>query len=158
MQTNRLILRPLRDTDLDDVLGLYNTPEVSKGYAGNISQKKPQFKDTVRFITMVASLEDDGAIITQLKSIAEGSAFHAIITLKDTGEFVGECALRMNGWARNRNACFTIGMMPQYQGKGYGKEASKYVVDYGFRWLGLHRVTIEVFGSNTAAIALYESM
>lgn len=64
----------------------------------------------------------------------------------------------MSGWARNRNACYTIGMMPQYQGKGYGKEASKYVVDYGFAWLGLHRITIEVFGNNTRAIALYESM
>lgn len=62
MQTDRLILRPLGETDLDDLLGLYNTPEVSKGYAGSISQKTPKFKDTVCSIDVVKILLADEVI------------------------------------------------------------------------------------------------
>jgi RimJ/RimL family protein N-acetyltransferase len=34
----------------------------------------------------------------------------------------------------------------------------RFVVDYGFRWLALHRVSLGVFESNKGAIATYKKM
>ncbi|KAF7982261.1 hypothetical protein HWV62_29499 [Athelia sp. TMB] len=43
-------------------------------------------------------------------------------------------------------------------GKGYSSEALGWVVDYAFRWLALHRVSLSVFQSNKESISSYEKM
>jgi RimJ/RimL family protein N-acetyltransferase len=40
-------------------------------------------------------------------------------------------------------------------GKGYGTEATRLTLDYGFRLLGLHNIMLSVFSANTAAIRAY---
>ena len=44
----------------------------------------------------------------------------------------------------------------QEWGKGYGKAASKLLVDFGFRDINLHRIWLKVFGDNKAAIKIYK--
>jgi RimJ/RimL family protein N-acetyltransferase len=43
-------------------------------------------------------------------------------------------------------------------GKGYGTDASKITIRYGFQELNLHRVWLDVFGYNDRAKALYERL
>lgn len=43
-------------------------------------------------------------------------------------------------------------------GKGYGTEAAKLMVDYGFRKLNLHRIFLRVFAENLVAIRSYEKV
>jgi RimJ/RimL family protein N-acetyltransferase len=45
---------------------------------------------------------------------------------------------------------------PTYRGKGYGSEALRLILRYGFMELGLHRVGLTVLAYNTAAIRAYE--
>ena len=44
------------------------------------------------------------------------------------------------------------------QGKGYGSEAIKWVLEWGFLAAGLHRVTIGCFSFNEGARRLYERL
>jgi len=41
-------------------------------------------------------------------------------------------------------------------GKGYGTEATRLTLDYGFRLLGLHNIMLSVSSANTAAIRAYK--
>ena len=40
--------------------------------------------------------------------------------------------------------------------KGYGTEAVKLILDYGFNYLNLHSIRLSVFGNNERAIACYK--
>ena len=42
------------------------------------------------------------------------------------------------------------------RGKGYGKEAMKLLLEYGFNKLNFHRIQLNVLEFNYGAIALYE--
>jgi RimJ/RimL family protein N-acetyltransferase len=44
----------------------------------------------------------------------------------------------------------------QSRGRGYGTEITKYIVDYGFRELNLHRIHLGVLSSNKAGINAYK--
>jgi RimJ/RimL family protein N-acetyltransferase len=59
---------------------------------------------------------------------------------------------------KNRDSMIAIALLPKFWNEGYGTEAMRFVVDYGFRWLALHRVSLGVFESNKGAIATYKKM
>lgn len=46
----------------------------------------------------------------------------------------------------------------KYWGKGYGTEACKLILDFGFNALNLHNITLGVFSYNTRAIKSYEKI
>ncbi|NYB75436.1 GNAT family N-acetyltransferase [Sedimentibacter hydroxybenzoicus DSM 7310] len=57
----------------------------------------------------------------------------------------------------NKVATLFIGIGNKYvRGRGYGKEALKLLLEYGFNKLGFHRIQLNVLEFNTAAISLYE--
>lgn len=47
---------------------------------------------------------------------------------------------------------------PEYRGRGYGSDAIRTILRYGFEDLGLHRVGLSVFEFNEAAMAAYEKL
>lgn len=58
----------------------------------------------------------------------------------------------------NRSAEFAIAIgADEYRGKGYGGDALKALIRYGFNELNLHRIYCEVF-SNNQAISLYQKL
>lgn len=135
--TDRLILRPFRDSDKDDLLSMSNIAEVER-YAG----PSPVVPHGPKFIDNILKFQED-------------AIFYAVITLNPTGEFMGHILLSQRE-SKNRAAMLGISMMPQYWSKGYGTEAIKFAVDYGFRWLGLHRVGLGTLSGNKRAIAAYK--
>lgn len=46
----------------------------------------------------------------------------------------------------------------EYCNKGYGTEALTFVVNYAFKSLALHRVSLDYFGHNARAAAVYAKM
>lgn len=81
----------------------------------------------------------------------------AIIS-KGNGEFLGEVVLNEIDWT-NRSANFRISLSdPRHFGKGYGSEAARMMLSYGFRELRLHRIELEVFEFNPRAIHVYEKL
>ena len=79
----------------------------------------------------------------------------AIETLDDRPVLVGNILL----WgARPKDRCATlaIALGLEYIGRGYGTDAMRVIVDYGFREMGLHRMQLGVAPFNPAGVRAYE--
>lgn len=73
---------------------------------------------------------------------------------RQTGEYAGEVVL--NELDRNNRSCnFRIALRPAFQERGLGSEATRMIVDYGFR-IGLHRIELGVYAFNPRARRVYE--
>ncbi|KAG9197088.1 hypothetical protein G6514_002452 [Epicoccum nigrum] len=60
--------------------------------------------------------------------------------------------------AHHRRTDIGIIILPVYQGRGYGREAIEWALDYAFRRAGLHRVRVREFERNAGARRLYEKI
>jgi len=79
----------------------------------------------------------------------------AIETLDDPPVLVGNIGLF---GVRAKDRCGTIGIAlgREHIGRGYGTDAMRVIVDYGFREIGLHRIQLGVAPFNPAGIRAYE--
>ncbi|MDR3310333.1 MAG: GNAT family N-acetyltransferase [Oscillospiraceae bacterium] len=96
-------------------------------------------------------------ITDERKWIAElGSApTFAIVTLEND-ELIGNCSLiGVDGVNSTAELGIFIGE-PQFLGKGYGAEAIRLLLGYGFNTLNLHSITLRVHGDNARAQRCYE--
>ena len=60
--------------------------------------------------------------------------------------------------ARPKDRCATLGIAlgREHIGRGYGTDAMRVIVGYGFREMGLHRIQLGVAPFNPAGIRAYE--
>ena len=86
----------------------------------------------------------------------EGRVDLAVIS-KSSGELLGEVVLNEID-DDNRCGNLRIGLRSSFFGQGYGPEAMRLVIVYGFEVLGLHRIELEVFAFNDRAIRAYEKL
>ena len=137
--TSRLTLRAYREGDLADLNGLSNSLAVQRDLtSGYVVPHSFKFTED-----LVKHNED--CIIS------------CIVTLTSTGELMGFAKLTPTT-VKNRDAIYGIGLKEEYWGKGYGTEITQFMVDYAFRSLNLHRITLWVFEHNASAIAVYKKM
>ncbi|MCJ1389164.1 hypothetical protein MMC18_002019 [Xylographa bjoerkii] len=61
-------------------------------------------------------------------------------------------------FARHRSSSIGLGILAKYQNKGYGSEAIRWILGWGFRVAGLHRIEIGCFSWNDGARRLYEKL
>lgn len=133
-------LRAVRDDDLVTLATWWNHPAVSALMNGASIQPKRE-ADTIE----------------RLKEMSrnEGDDCRFAITVAETGELAGHCGL----WGvqpKNRDATFGILIGPEFQNRGYGTDATRVLVRFGFQELDLHRISLEVYAFNPRAIAAYE--
>ncbi|WP_237197348.1 GNAT family N-acetyltransferase [Rothia nasimurium] len=74
----------------------------------------------------------------------------------DQQKYVGEVAFNEYD-PDNGSVNYRIAIGQAGQNKGYGTEATKLMVDYGFEKLGLHRIELEVLDFNERAKHVYTS-
>lgn len=99
----------------------------------------------------------------------KGNFCSAIVCLKPTGDEPkdkdGEPQLTRIGFItlmrppnldHHHMGSIAITLAKAYQGKGYGGESLKWILEWGFRHANLHRIEIGVLGWNTGALRLYE--
>ena len=129
IETDRLILRELRLSDLDKMFELDSNIEVHK-YLGNKPVK-----------TKEESLQILESILCQYKERGIGR-WAAIEKLSN--EFIGWSGLRlnteydMNGFTRYYDVGYRL--LPQFWGKGYATESGKAAVDYAFNAMKLPKL------------------
>lgn len=58
----------------------------------------------------------------------------------------------------HRRSEVVINIVRAYQRQGFGTEAIKWILHWGFVYANLHRIEIGAFGYNTGAIKLYERL
>ncbi|KAG1749289.1 acyl-CoA N-acyltransferase [Suillus lakei] len=131
LTTEHLILRSYVESDLDDLLRLWNDPLVQPFVTNdNVTLLGPKWRQ---------------------------ATFGAIIALKETGEFMGQGLVSILE-PKNRDGTFGICLLPKFWSNGYGTEATKFMIDYSFKWFGLNRLSLGVFANNARAIAVYEKL
>jgi len=129
IETERLLLRDLRLTDLEGMFELDSNSEVHR-FLGN----KP-----VKTISESQKIIESVLIQYQERGIGRWAAIE-----KATGAFIGWSGLRlnqeynMNGFTNYYDVGYRL--IPKYWGKGYATESGKAAIDYAFKILRLPEV------------------
>lgn len=85
-------------------------------------------------------------------------AVFLVIRLKENNKHIGNIKIdKINYIHRNCEYGIMMGDKTEW-GKGYAKEASIAIINYGFEELGLNKVNLGVIDSNDVAVKLYEKI
>ncbi|MGB2993259.1 MAG: GNAT family protein [Paenisporosarcina sp.] len=110
-----------------------------------------------RFYTSSPIREESEKNANQLIDDHSDRSYRFAIRPLTTEDFLGVCAIEEIEWP-HRVGWTSIALGPDFQGKGFGKDAMQLVVNYAFNELNLHRLSLTVFSYNQGAITLYESL
>ena len=138
LKGEKTILRPMRLEDAKLTAKWGSDPDVNKFG----SRKRFTLKEAIKWIT------EDLPKDKNYKKFA--------ITTKD-GKFLGNIGLwirKEDNWAEYD---IIIGNKQEW-GKGYGYDASKTILNYGFDKLKLHRIYLHVYSYTDRALKLYKKL
>jgi len=108
-----------------------------------------------KILSQQLTIEKEKEILTTM-SKNQHQTF-GIIDIK-TDKLIGNCSL-FSIDKIDRKAEFGIFIGDKnYWGKGYGTEAGKLIVDYGFNALNIHSIMLETYSFNKRAIKSYEKI
>lgn len=88
--------------------------------------------------------------------MANGSVFFVVAEDKERREFLGHVSL--NFAASPGDADAAIALKARYRGRGFGTELMHWLITYGFRELGLRRISLTVLEDNIPALRMYRRM
>lgn len=140
--TERLILRKLEATDANRIENLAGDHEVAKTTL-NIPHPYPE-GSAVAFIHSTLESERTGKLITR-----------AIIE-KETNELIGLMAISIHSTFNRGELAYWVGK--PYWGQGYGTEAAKAVLQFGFEVLKLNRIYAQSFTTNPGSWRIMEKI
>jgi len=138
IRTPRLILRDFRPSDLDAYCQLRAHEDFQQFYPS---------RDV--------SAERSGELLREFQRWATENPrlrFQLAIAEPRLG-LLGSCGLRITV-ADQGQASFGCELGPEYWGHGYGIEAARALIGYGFAELGVHRVLAETLAENRSALSL----
>jgi ribosomal-protein-alanine N-acetyltransferase len=141
LETERLLMRPVSDDDLEDVVALYGDPDVMRYIGVRGALTREQTWERVAF--MVDHWRRHGFGMWALR-------------LKDGGAFVGRCGLRYMDNSTEIELGYTLARA--YWGRGLATEASRAVVRYFFRVLKLPRLVAIADPANTASVNVMKKL
>lgn len=135
LQTQRLRLRPLCETDAEFVFALFSD-------AGFM-----QFGTTPPF----SAMDQARALITRdIAAMASGERIRLGIERQDDQTLIGLCTLfKFDGECRSTDIGY--GLISHAWGKGYMHEALAALLQYGFSELQLNRIEADIDPRNTAS-------
>ena len=142
LETERLILRGLNDSDADDLYPIISDPEVTN----NLLIPHPFPRER-----MLPWIRD------RREAMVAKERYALAIVLKETGRVIGVCALIGVSW-KNLNAELVYWLGKQYWGKGYMPEAAGRLIRFGFEELGLERISVGCFTRNKASARVIEKL
>lgn len=128
IETERLILREMRPTDLEGMFELDSDPEVHK-YLGNKPIKSKE--ESVKIIQSV------------IKQYKERGIGRWTAIEKSTGEFIGWSGIKLNAGEKEKlngkTNFYDVGyrLIPKYWGKGYASESAFASLYFGFNKLNI---------------------
>lgn len=142
--TERLLLRPFRDTDLDALCVIDGDPVITRYlYWG------PRSRAEVR--TSLARRKKMTAIER------EGDAIRLAVVVRDAGTLVGDISLQYRSREHGQGEIGFV-LHPDHHGRGYATEATTVLLHLGFEELGLHRIVGRCDPRNTASARLMERL
>jgi RimJ/RimL family protein N-acetyltransferase len=143
LETDRLILRGLRDEDLPEFLNYLNDPEVAK-YQTWESYSESHAVDVIN---------DQ----KQIHPGIPGRPFTFGAEVKSTGVFIGHVVLTIQE-KDHKQAEIGFTFARSHHRQGYGKEAAMRVLGFAFEEMSLHRVFAITDCENLPSVALLSSL
>ncbi len=142
LETERLILRAMRQQDAEDMYEYASRAEVTEFLLWNEHKSLAYTKEYLRYIESRYSV---------------GDFYDWAVTLKDGGKMIGTC-----GFAKidtvNNSAELGYVLNPDYHKKGIAKEAAETVIRFGFESLGLNRIEARFMEGNTPSLRVMEKL
>ena len=104
--------------------------------------------------------------LDELNAKLDKALLHVVVTLppkegESVGTIIGDISLSSEvsiSTVISRRSTLGVNIMREHQGKGYGKEATNWILDWGFSQAGLHTIALSVMSFNEAAIHLYKKL
>ncbi len=138
----RVRLRGLRDDDLPRLAGWWQDPVVE---ALQMTWVNPPSETAARDLFARWSTNQDTGVGFSIETLPDGDR---------PSRLIGHLVL-FNVSAKNRSATYAIGLGPADVGRGFGTDATRLAVRYGFREMGLHRIELQALAFNDRALAAY---
>jgi RimJ/RimL family protein N-acetyltransferase len=134
LRTDRLVLRPLREGDAEDLYAIFSDTRVMRYWS------------TLPW----TSHEPGRAMIARDLAQVTKDHLRLGIELTQDGSLVGTCTLfNINFMCRRAEVGY--GLAASAWGKGYMHEALQALLDYGFRELNLNRIEADIDPRNAAS-------
>jgi ribosomal-protein-alanine N-acetyltransferase len=144
IECERLTLKEISFSDLENIHELYSYPEVDEYNTLGIPKDLAATKEIIK-----SFIED--------QTTKPRKSYHWKIVIKDNNEFIGLCGLIPS------NDLYKLGelyykLIPPSWGKGYATEISKNIVRFGFDKLKLHKIEADVATENYDSIKVLEKL
>jgi RimJ/RimL family protein N-acetyltransferase len=138
LETERLILRPLRKDDRLAFFEIFSDQQTLKYWSGDV----------------IETLQEAGDLVDQeLQWAASGHCINWGIELRDGGPLIGKIVL-FNFSDQNRRAEIGYILARRQWGRAYMTETLAEVLNYAFQELKLHRIEADTDPENLASLAL----
>jgi RimJ/RimL family protein N-acetyltransferase len=142
IETERLLLRPYREADIDVLHDIQSRPEVVR-----YLYWEPRTRERVEQV-----IRESGSQIE-----AEGNALELAIQPRGSDTMVGDVILMYRSEAHRQGEVGFV-LHPDHQGHGYATEAAREMLRLGFEQLGLHRIIGRLEARNSASAAVLERL
>ena len=150
LQGQKVLLRPVKRADIEYFLKWLNDPEV-------IQYLTPYWPLTeMSEEKWIENLGVDRDKVVFMVEALEGSSSKPLDAAQGTS--IGYLALH-NISAKDHNASFEIAIGEKdYWSSGYGTEAARLLVKYGFEQLNLHRINSGVYAFNERSLRMHRKV
>jgi RimJ/RimL family protein N-acetyltransferase len=136
--TERLVIRPHRMEDLDDLVRFHGDPAVVR-YVPWPVRDRAATEETLRTKLGQTTLAEHGQWLV------------LAVEVRSSGTVIGEVLLK---WASDRQGELGFAFGSDHHGQGYAAEAARAVLGLAFDDLGFHRVSAVVVEGNDASVRL----
>jgi RimJ/RimL family protein N-acetyltransferase len=138
----KVYLRAFEESDVESLVRWRNDLQVTNNLGGSS--------------IFVSGLRERDWVFKAIKN--DKNDIRLAICLSDLDKHIGNISLTSINWI-NRSAEYSIFIGEKEEwGKGYASDASRLILDYGFKELNLHRIHLTVKINNLRAIKLYENL
>jgi len=144
LKGKHVLLRAIKRSDISYFLKWFNDPEILQ-YVGLYLPMTEMYEE--KFIEELGTTRARSDVYLAIEAM-EG----------DSTKPIGSCGLHEINH-KDHNALFGIAIGEKdYWGKGYGMEAARLLINYGFQQLNLHRVSSYAFAFNERSINLHRTL
>ncbi len=142
LETERLVLRPMHESDVEDLFEVYSDAEVLRFMPLRLREKIEDIEAKVAWF---------------LKRYEDGKPAPWVIVLKETNKVIGLCGFFH--WVERFAYAEIMSLLARdYWGQGIMTEAKQAVITYAFNEMGINRIQSSVYPGNIASLRVNEKL